>query len=44
MIHPVRPYGIQGAIWYQGERNAKDVAQAANYVNIRSRKQGEEIC
>jgi sialate O-acetylesterase len=33
MIHPVRPYGIRGAIWYQGERNAKDVAQAANYVN-----------
>ena len=33
MIHPVRPYGIRGAIWYQGERNAKDLAQAANYVN-----------
>lgn len=33
MIHPVRPYGIRGAIWYQGERNAKDVAQAANYLN-----------
>ncbi len=33
MIYPVRPYGIRGAIWYQGERNAKDVAQAANYVN-----------
>lgn len=33
LIHPVRPYGIRGAIWYQGERNAKDVAQAANYVN-----------
>jgi sialate O-acetylesterase len=32
MITPVRPYGIRGAIWYQGERNAKDVAQAANYV------------
>jgi len=32
MIHPVRPYGIRGAIWYQGERNAKDLAQAANYV------------
>ena len=31
MIHPVRPFGIRGAIWYQGERNAKDVAQAANY-------------
>ena len=33
MIHFVRPFGIRGAIWYQGERNAKDVAQAANYVN-----------
>lgn len=32
MIYPVRPYGIRGAIWYQGERNAKDLAQAANYV------------
>ncbi len=32
MINPVRPYGIRGAIWYQGERNAKDLAQAANYV------------
>ena len=33
MIYPVRPYGIRGVIWYQGERNAKDAAQAANYVN-----------
>jgi len=33
MIYPVRPYGIRGVIWYQGERNAKHVAQAANYVN-----------
>ena len=33
MIYPVRPWAIRGAIWYQGERNAKDVAQAANYVN-----------
>lgn len=33
MINPIRPYGIRGAIWYQGERNAKDVAQAANYLN-----------
>jgi sialate O-acetylesterase len=33
LIHPVRPFGIRGAIWYQGERNAKDLAQAANYVN-----------
>ncbi len=31
MIYPVRPYGIRGAIWYQGERNAKDVPQAFHY-------------
>jgi len=31
MIHPIRPYGIRGAIWYQGERNSKNVPQAVNY-------------
>ncbi|WDE96301.1 sialate O-acetylesterase [Lentisphaera profundi] len=31
MINPIRPYGIKGAIWYQGERNSKDAAQAINY-------------
>ncbi len=31
MIYPIRPYGIRGVIWYQGERNSKDVPQAANY-------------
>jgi len=31
MIHPVRPYGIRGMIWYQGERNAKNVPQAMHY-------------
>ncbi|MEO2028433.1 MAG: sialate O-acetylesterase [Fuerstiella sp.] len=31
MIHPVRPYGIKGVIWYQGERNSKNVPQALNY-------------
>ena len=31
MICPIRPYGIRGMIWYQGERNSKDVPQAANY-------------
>ena len=31
MINPVRPYGIRGAIWYQGERNSKNVPQAAHY-------------
>ncbi|MGI9470769.1 MAG: sialate O-acetylesterase [Rubripirellula sp.] len=33
MIHPVRPYGIRGMIWYQGERNAKNVPQAMHYRN-----------
>ena len=28
MIYPVRPYGIRGAIWYQGERNPKVVGKA----------------
>ena len=31
MVYPVLPYGIRGAIWYQGERNSKDVPQALNY-------------
>lgn len=31
MIYPIRPYGIKGAIWYQGERNAKTVPQAVAY-------------
>jgi sialate O-acetylesterase len=31
MIYPVRPYGIHGAIWYQGERNSRNVPQAAHY-------------
>jgi len=33
MIHPVRPYGIRGIIWYQGERNSKNVPQALHYQN-----------
>ena len=31
IIHPIRPYGIRGIIWYQGERNSKDVPQAVHY-------------
>ena len=31
MIYPIRPYGIRGIIWYQGERNSKDAAQAFHY-------------
>jgi sialate O-acetylesterase len=32
MIYPLRPYGIRGAIWYQGERNSKTVPQAVAYT------------
>jgi len=31
MIYPIRPYGIKGVIWYQGERNSKTVPQAVAY-------------
>ncbi|MFT5130889.1 MAG: sialate O-acetylesterase, partial [Rhodothermales bacterium] len=31
MINPVVGYGIRGIIWYQGERNAKNAAQAQHY-------------
>jgi len=31
MIYPIRPYGIRGIIWYQGERNSKNVPQAFHY-------------
>ncbi len=31
MIHPIRPYGIRGMIWYQGERNSKNAPQAFHY-------------
>ncbi len=31
MIYPIRPYSIRGMIWYQGERNSKNVPQAADY-------------
>ncbi len=33
MIYPIRPYGIRGMIWYQGERNAKNAPQAEHYRN-----------
>lgn len=31
MVNPVIPYGIRGAIWYQGERNAKTIEGASLY-------------
>ena len=32
MIHPLIPYRIQGALWYQGERNAKTIPSAQMYA------------
>ena len=31
MIAPIQPFGMRGMIWYQGERNAKNVPQAEHY-------------
>ncbi|MBT3194376.1 MAG: hypothetical protein HN341_17660 [Verrucomicrobia bacterium] len=31
MIHPLLPFAIKGAMWYQGERNAKALATAEHY-------------
>ncbi|MHC5118799.1 MAG: sialate O-acetylesterase [Planctomycetota bacterium] len=31
MIHPLIPFAIKGAIWYQGEANAKDLVSAEHY-------------
>jgi len=31
MVHPLLPFAIKGVIWYQGESNANNVAQAAAY-------------
>jgi len=31
MVAPVTPFGIRGIIWYQGERNSKNVPQAMHY-------------
>lgn len=32
MINPLMPYGMRGAIWYQGERNAKSIANGKLYA------------
>ncbi len=34
MIHPLIPYRIAGAAWYQGEANAINAGFAANYHNV----------
>lgn len=31
MIHPLIPYSIRGAIWYQGERNSHSISDGALY-------------
>jgi hypothetical protein len=33
MIHPLVGYGIRGAIWYQGERNSKTIAEGSLYFD-----------
>jgi sialate O-acetylesterase len=32
MINPLVPYGMRGAIWYQGERNAKSIENGKLYA------------
>ncbi len=34
MINPLVPYGIRGAIWYQGEANSHSVKQAVLYRDL----------
>ncbi|MEE9368819.1 MAG: sialate O-acetylesterase [Pontiella sp.] len=34
MIHPFVPYGMRGAIWYQGESNTKTISMAMLYRDL----------
>ena len=34
MINPLIPYGLRGAIWYQGESNAKNLVDAQLYRDL----------
>ncbi len=34
MIHPLAPYGIRGAIWYQGEHDARSMGKALLYRDL----------
>lgn len=38
MIHPLVGYSIRGAIWYQGESNARTVEQASDYGALFGKK------
>ena len=31
MIHPLAPFALRGAVWYQGENNAQEMAEAEHY-------------
>lgn len=34
MIHPLRPYGISGVLWYQGETNANGIEKSKEYASL----------
>ena len=34
MLHPLIPYAVRGAIWYQGESNAHSIGESRRYLNI----------
>ncbi len=34
MVHPLLPFPIKGAIWYQGESNANNLAEAVAYKEL----------
>jgi len=34
MIAPLAPYAVRGAIWYQGENNARDIVRAEAYRRL----------
>lgn len=34
MINPIHPYSMKGAIWYQGENNAKSIESALLYKDL----------
>lgn len=38
MINPLIPYGMRGAIWYQGEANARSIDQAVLYRELLENK------